>query len=130
MAKLNANIAYVDKMPEVIAAAMELRIADRDLHVEHINKIFLDVNPPDDMGCIYGVGSLGVALSALATSCSQRSRSRLSNEMLRQELAKRNAEYLGLQEEQRLLPEQVQKDKDEMAARFEAQQQQMEELLR
>ncbi|KAL6503058.1 hypothetical protein OROHE_023960 [Orobanche hederae] len=29
------------------------------------------VNPPDDKGCICGFGSLGVALSALATSSSQ-----------------------------------------------------------
>ncbi|KAL6579125.1 hypothetical protein OROMI_009341 [Orobanche minor] len=29
------------------------------------------LNPPDDKGCIYGLGSLGVALSAPATSSSQ-----------------------------------------------------------
>ncbi|KAL6577327.1 hypothetical protein OROMI_011604 [Orobanche minor] len=33
------------------------------------------VNPPDDKGCIYGLGSLGVALSAPATSSSQISHS-------------------------------------------------------
>ncbi|KAL6564458.1 hypothetical protein OROMI_015908 [Orobanche minor] len=32
---------------------------------------FQAVNPPDDNGCIYGLGSLGVALSAPATSSSQ-----------------------------------------------------------
>ncbi|KAL6579124.1 hypothetical protein OROMI_009340 [Orobanche minor] len=33
------------------------------------------MNPPDDKSCIYGLGSLGVALSAPATSSSQLSRS-------------------------------------------------------
>ncbi|KAL6579126.1 hypothetical protein OROMI_009342 [Orobanche minor] len=32
------------------------------------------MNPPDDKGCIYGLGSLGVALSTPATSSSQVSR--------------------------------------------------------
>ncbi|KAL6527828.1 hypothetical protein OROMI_029639 [Orobanche minor] len=120
-AKLNAKGAY---------AAVESRIVDQDLIVEAINKIFLEVNPLDDKGFIYGLGSLGVALSTTSTSSSQGSRSRLSEERLREELAKRDAEYLKLQEEQRLLAEQMQKDKDEMAARFAAQQQQVEELFR
>ncbi|KAL6496547.1 hypothetical protein OROGR_029805 [Orobanche gracilis] len=122
-AKLNANGTYVDKKSELIAAAMDSRIADMDLNVEDINRIFLEVNPPDDRGCIYGLGSLGVALSATSTSCSHGSRSRLSEEMLREELVKRDAEY-------QRLAEQVQKDKDGMAARFEAQQRQMGELFR
>ncbi|KAL6498608.1 hypothetical protein OROHE_026549 [Orobanche hederae] len=129
-AKLNAKGAYVDKKFEEIAAAVESRIVDQDLSVEAINKIFLEVNPPDDKGFIYGLGSLGVALSTTSTSSSQGSRSRLSEERLREELAKRDAEYLKLQEEQRLLAEQMQRDKDEMAARFAAQQQQVEELFR
>ncbi|KAL6575837.1 hypothetical protein OROHE_000818 [Orobanche hederae] len=129
-AKLNAKGAYVDKKSEEIAAAVESRIVDQDLSVEAINKIFLEVNPPDDKGFIYGLGSLGVALSTTSTSSSQGSRSRLSEERLREELAKRDAEYVKLQEEQRLLAEQMQKDKDEMAARFAAQQQQVEELFR
>ncbi|KAL6571877.1 hypothetical protein OROHE_002746 [Orobanche hederae] len=130
-AKLNAKGAYVDKKSEDIAAAVESRIVDQDLTVEAINKIFLEVNSPDDKGFIYGLGSLGVALSAPASSSSHGSRSsRLSEERLRVELAKRDAEYLKLQEEQRLLAEQMQKDKDEMAARFAAQQQQVEELFR
>ncbi|KAL6531980.1 hypothetical protein OROGR_013950 [Orobanche gracilis] len=121
-AKLNANGTYVDKKSELIAAAMDSRIAELDLNVEDINRILLEVNPPDDWGCIYGLGSLGVALSATSTSCSHGSRSRLSEDMLREELAKRDAEY-------QRLDEQVQKDKDEMAARFEGQQRQMEELF-
>ncbi|KAL6586640.1 hypothetical protein OROMI_001628 [Orobanche minor] len=135
-AKLNAKGAYVDKKSEDIAAAVESRLVesrlvDQDLTVEAINKIFLEVNPPDDKGFIYGFGSLGVALSAPASSSSHRSRSsRLSEETLREELARRDAEYLKLQEEQRLLAEQMQRDKDEMAARFAAQQQQVEELFR
>ncbi|KAL6537662.1 hypothetical protein OROHE_012289 [Orobanche hederae] len=100
-AKLNAKGAYVDKKSEEIAAAVESRIVDQDLNVEAINKIFLEG-----------------------------SRSRLSEVRLREELAKRDAEYLKLQEEKRLLAEQMQKDKDEMAARFAAQQQQVEELFR
>ncbi|KAL6561808.1 hypothetical protein OROMI_017409 [Orobanche minor] len=129
-AKLNAKGAYVDKKSEDIAAAVESRLVDQDLTVEAINKIFLEVNPPDDKGFIYGLGSLGVALSAPASSSSHRSRSsRLSEETLREELARRDAEYLKLQEEQRLLAEQMQRDKDEMAARFAAQQQ-VEELFR
>ncbi|KAL6561610.1 hypothetical protein OROMI_017211 [Orobanche minor] len=128
-AKLNAKGAYVDQKSAEIAAAVESRIVDQDLSVETINKIFLEVNPPDDKGFIYGLGSLGVALSTSSTSSSQGSRSRLSEERLREELAKRDAEYLKLQEEQTLLAEQIQKDKDEMAARFAAQQQ-VEELFR
>ncbi|KAL6555632.1 hypothetical protein OROHE_007304 [Orobanche hederae] len=129
-AKLNAKGKYVDKKSEVIAAAVESRIADgQDLNAEAINRIFLEVNPPDDKGFIYGLGSLGVALSGTA-SFSQGPSSRLSEERLREELAKRDAEYVKLQEEQRLLAEQMQKDKDEMAARFAAQQQQVEELFR
>ncbi|KAL6505709.1 hypothetical protein OROHE_023088 [Orobanche hederae] len=126
-AKLNAKGAYVDKKSE---AAVESSIVDQDLSVEAINKIFLEVNPSDDKGFIYGLGSLGVALSAPATSSYQGSRSLLSEERLREELGKRDAEYLKLQEEQRLFAEQMQKDKDEMAARFAAQQQQVEELFR
>ncbi|KAL6585865.1 hypothetical protein OROMI_002509 [Orobanche minor] len=129
-AKLNANGAYVEKKSEVIAAAVKSRIVDQELSIEAINKIFLEVNPPDDKGFIYGLGSLGVALSASATLSSQGSRSRLSEKRLREELAKRDAEYLKLQEEQRLLAEQMQKVKDEMAAQFNAQQQQVEELFR
>ncbi|KAL6578479.1 hypothetical protein OROMI_008695 [Orobanche minor] len=135
-AKLNAKGAYVDQKSEDIAAAVESRLVesrlvDQNLTVEAINKIFLEVNPPDDKGFIYGLGSLGVALSAPASSSSHRSRSsRLSEETLREELARRDAEYLKLQEEQRLLAEQMQRDKDEMAARFAAQQQQVEELFR
>ncbi|KAL6500567.1 hypothetical protein OROHE_025933 [Orobanche hederae] len=129
-AKLNSKGAYVDQKSVEIAAAVESRIVDQDLSVEAINKIFLEVNPSDDKGFIYGLGSLGVALSTTSTSSSQGSRSRLSEEGLRKELAKRDAEYLKLQEEQRLLAEQMQKDKDEMAARFAAQQQQVEELFR
>ncbi|KAL6547243.1 hypothetical protein OROMI_022964 [Orobanche minor] len=129
--KLNAKGAYVDKKCEDIAAAVESRIVDQDLTVEAINKIFLEVNPPDDKGFIYGLWSLGVALYAPASSSSHGSRSsRLSEERLRKELAKRDAEYLKLQEEQRLLAEQMKKDKDKMAARFAAQQQQVEELFR
>ncbi|KAL6518614.1 hypothetical protein OROGR_019116 [Orobanche gracilis] len=94
-----------------------------DLNIEDINRIFLEVNSPDDRGCIYGLESLGVALSATVTSCSHGSRSRLLEEMPREELSKRDAEY-------QRLAEQVQKDKDKMAARFEAQQRQMEELFR
>ncbi|KAL6500205.1 hypothetical protein OROHE_025573 [Orobanche hederae] len=124
-AKLNSKGAYVDQKSAEIAM-----IVDQDLSVEAINKIFLEVNPPDDKGFIYGLGSLGVALSTTSTSSSQGSRSRLSEERLREKLAKRDAEYLKLQEEQRLLAEQMQKDKDEMAARFAAQQQQVEELFR
>ncbi|KAL6582804.1 hypothetical protein OROMI_004882 [Orobanche minor] len=129
-AKLNAKGAYVDKKSEENAAAVESRIVDQDLSVEAINKIFLEVNPPNDKGFIYGLGSLSVALSPTWTSSSQGSRSRLSEERLREELAKRDAEYLNLQEEQRLLAEQMQKYKDEMVARFAAQQQQVEELFR
>ncbi|KAL6539845.1 hypothetical protein OROHE_011616 [Orobanche hederae] len=129
-AKLNAKGKYVDKKSEVIAAAVESRIADgQDLNAEAINRIFLEVNPPDDKGFIYGLGSLGVALSGPA-SFSQGPSSRLSEERLREELAKRDAEYVKLQEEQRLLAEQMQKDKDEMAAQFAARQQQVEELFR
>ncbi|KAL6546714.1 hypothetical protein OROMI_022435 [Orobanche minor] len=104
-AKLNAKGAYVDKNPEEIAAALESRIVDEDLSVEAINKMFLEVNPPDDKGFVYGLGSLGVALPTPATSSSQGSGSRLSEERLGEELAKRDAEYLKLQEEQRLLAE-------------------------
>ncbi|KAL6537838.1 hypothetical protein OROMI_025481 [Orobanche minor] len=129
-AKLNAKGAYVHKKSEAIAAAVESRIVDQDLSVEAINKIFLKVNPPDGKGFIYGLGSLGITLSAPATSSSQGSRSRLSEERLGEQLAKRDAEYLKLQEKKRLLAEQMQKDKDEMAARFTAQQQQVEELFR
>ncbi|KAL6508854.1 hypothetical protein OROHE_021413 [Orobanche hederae] len=125
-AKLNAKGAYVS----LRRAAVESRIVDQDLSVEAINKIFLEVNRPDDKDFIYGLGSLGVALSTTSTSSSQGSRSRLSEERLREELAKRDAEYLKLQEEQRLLAEQMQKDKDEMATRFAAQHQQVEELFR
>ncbi|KAL6536911.1 hypothetical protein OROHE_012495 [Orobanche hederae] len=76
-AKLNAKGAYVDQKSAEIAAAVESRIVDQDLSVEAINKIFLEVNPPDDKGFIYGLGSLGVALSTSSTSSSQGSRSRL-----------------------------------------------------
>ncbi|KAL6559238.1 rRNA-processing protein [Orobanche hederae] len=131
-AKLNAKEAYVDKKSEDIAVSCGgVGIVDQDLTVEAINKIFLEVNPPDDKGFIYGLGSLGVALSALASSSSHGSRSsRLSEERLREELAKKDAECLNLQEEQRLLAKQMQKDKDEMADRFAAQQQQVEEIFR
>ncbi|KAL6575934.1 hypothetical protein OROHE_000405 [Orobanche hederae] len=101
-AKLNAKGAYVDQKSAEIAAAVESRIVDQDLSVEAINKIFLEVNPPDDKSFIYGLGSLGVALFTSSTSSSQGSRSRLSEERLREELAKRDAEYLKLHEEQRL----------------------------
>ncbi|KAL6493184.1 hypothetical protein OROGR_032943 [Orobanche gracilis] len=33
---------------------MESRIEDRDLNIEDINKIFLEVNPLDDKSFIYG----------------------------------------------------------------------------
>ncbi|KAL6545746.1 hypothetical protein OROGR_009620 [Orobanche gracilis] len=131
-AKLNAKGEYVDRKSEVIAVEIQSRIGgQQDLSVEAMNKIFLEVNPPDDKGFIYGLGSLGVALStAPSTSSSHGSRSRLSEERLREELARRDADYLKLQEEQRLLAEQMQRDRDEMAARFVAQQQQVEELFR
>ncbi|KAL6529397.1 hypothetical protein OROGR_015020 [Orobanche gracilis] len=51
---------------------MDSRIAYMDLDIEDINRIFLEVNPPDDRGCIYGLGSLGVALSATSTPVSKR----------------------------------------------------------
>ncbi|KAL6495115.1 hypothetical protein OROGR_030797 [Orobanche gracilis] len=131
-AKLNAEGEYVDRKSEVIAAEIQSRIGgQQDLSVEAMNKIFIEVNPPDDKGFIYGLGSLGVALStAPSTSSSHGSRSRLSEERLREELARKDADYLKLQEEQRLLAEQMQQDRDEMAARFAAQQQQVEELFR
>ncbi|KAL6543268.1 hypothetical protein OROHE_010788 [Orobanche hederae] len=134
-AKLNAKGAYVDKKFEDIAATVESRILDQDLTIEAINKIFLEVNPPDDKGFIYGLGSLGVALSApsrgaIFLSLAWGMRILRAGPGLREELAKRDAEYLKLQEEQRLLAEQMQKDKDEMAARFAAHQQQVEELFR
>ncbi|KAL6529548.1 hypothetical protein OROGR_015171 [Orobanche gracilis] len=126
-AKLNVNGTYVDKKSELIAVSCDgladSRHGRMDLNVEDINRIFLEVNPPDNRGRIYGLGSLGVAFSATSTSCSHGSRSRMSDEMLREEFAKRYAEY-------QRLAEQVQKDKDEMAARFEAHQRQMEELFR
>ncbi|KAL6493183.1 hypothetical protein OROGR_032942 [Orobanche gracilis] len=70
--------------------------SSRDLNIEDINQIFLEVNPPDDKSFIYG-WELGVSLSAPATLFSQGSRSRLSEERLSKELDKRNAEYLNLQ---------------------------------
>ncbi|KAL6495189.1 hypothetical protein OROGR_030615 [Orobanche gracilis] len=108
-AKLNAKGEYVDRKSEVIAAEIQSRIGgQQDLSVEAMNKIFLEVNPPDDKGFIYGLGSLGLALStAPSTSSSHGSHSRLSEARLREELARRDADYLKLQEEQRLLAEQM-----------------------
>ncbi|KAL6567574.1 hypothetical protein OROGR_001242 [Orobanche gracilis] len=47
-AKLNATGAYVNNKSVLIAVAMESRIVDEDHNVEVINKIFFQVNPPDD----------------------------------------------------------------------------------
>ncbi|KAL6539165.1 hypothetical protein OROGR_011814 [Orobanche gracilis] len=47
-AKLNAKGPYVNKKFDVIAAVGESRIENQDLNVEDINKIFLEVNLPDD----------------------------------------------------------------------------------
>ncbi|KAL6544034.1 hypothetical protein OROGR_010531 [Orobanche gracilis] len=114
----------------MIVVVVKSVIVDQDLNIEDINKIFLEMNLPDDKGFIYGLGSLDVALPAPSTSFSQGSHSRLSEERLRWELDKRDVEYLNLEEEHRLLAEQMQKDKYEMATRFTAQHQQMEKLFR
>ncbi|KAL6501591.1 hypothetical protein OROGR_026724 [Orobanche gracilis] len=79
---------------------VESRITDQD--IEDIKKIFFEVNPPDDKSFIYGLGSLGVVLSAPATLFSQGPSSRLLNERLREELARRDAKYQKLKREQRL----------------------------
>ncbi|KAL6539164.1 hypothetical protein OROGR_011813 [Orobanche gracilis] len=103
-AKLNAKGAYVNKKFDVIAAVGESMIENQDLNVEDINKIFLEVNLPDDKASYmaWGAWALHFLLHQL-------------------QLAKRDAEYPKLQEEQRLLTEQIQKDKDEVAAQFAAQ---------
>ncbi|KAL6511089.1 hypothetical protein OROGR_022213 [Orobanche gracilis] len=103
--KLNAKREYVDKKSEVIAS----RIVDEDVNVEDINKIFLEVNPPNDNSFIYGFWSLGIAFSALDTSFSQGSRSRMLEDRLRKEFTKRDVEYLKLQMKQMLLSADVER---------------------
>ncbi|KAL6548518.1 hypothetical protein OROGR_008939 [Orobanche gracilis] len=59
---------WIDKNPRSYGERIEKKIAGRDLPIEEVNRIFFEVNPMDDKGRVYGLGSLGPALGQKTSS--------------------------------------------------------------